>query len=124
LLVIASRQDRVFHHAPVADHRQDRIERDFDPDRVAKLEAATGRDLPIGGAQLASPSNRGWAGGRIPAVRRADRRGGGIRSLPDQVRLNLALAEEHTFGSGVIYLCYRPARESGGIRRTSPPTSA
>ena len=29
--------------------------------------------------------------------------------LPDQVRLNLALAEEHKFGSGTVYLCYRPA---------------
>ena len=24
---------------------------------------------------------------------------------PDQVRLNLALAEEHRFGSGTVYLC-------------------
>ena len=24
-------------------------------------------------------------------------------------RLNLALAEEHRFGSGTVYLCYRPA---------------
>ena len=29
--------------------------------------------------------------------------GGGTRALPDQVRLNLALAEEHTFGSGTVY---------------------
>jgi riboflavin biosynthesis pyrimidine reductase len=35
--------------------------------------------------------------------------GGGTRALPDQVRLNLALAEEHTFGSGTVYLCYRSA---------------
>ena len=35
--------------------------------------------------------------------------GGGTRSLPGQVRLNLALAGEDRFGSGVIYLCYRPA---------------
>jgi riboflavin biosynthesis pyrimidine reductase len=35
--------------------------------------------------------------------------GGGTRALPDQVRLNLALAEERTFGSGTVYLCYRSA---------------
>ena len=35
--------------------------------------------------------------------------GGGTRALPDQVRLDLALAEEHRFGSGTVYLCYRPA---------------
>ena len=35
--------------------------------------------------------------------------GGGTRALPDQVRLNLALAQERTFGSGIVYLCYHPA---------------
>jgi riboflavin biosynthesis pyrimidine reductase len=35
--------------------------------------------------------------------------GGGTRALPDQVRLNLALAEERRFGGGTVYLCYRPA---------------
>ena len=34
--------------------------------------------------------------------------GGGIRALPDQVA-NLALAGEHRFASGTVYLCYRPA---------------
>jgi riboflavin biosynthesis pyrimidine reductase len=34
---------------------------------------------------------------------------GGTRALPDQVRLNLALAEERRFGSGTVCLCYRPA---------------
>ena len=35
--------------------------------------------------------------------------GGGTRALPDQVRLNLALAQEHRFSSGTVYLCYHPA---------------
>jgi tRNA nucleotidyltransferase/poly(A) polymerase len=30
-------------------------------------------------------------------------------ALPDQVRLDLALAQEHKFGSGTVYLCYHPA---------------
>jgi len=30
-------------------------------------------------------------------------------TLPDQVRLNLALAEERRFSGGTVYLCYRPA---------------
>jgi dihydrofolate reductase len=86
-----------------------RIERDFDPDRVRELKAAADRDLTVGGAQLAAQA---IAAGLVdeyqlfvvPAVV-----GGGTRSLPDQVRLNLALAEEHRFGGGVVYLCYRPA---------------
>jgi dihydrofolate reductase len=85
------------------------IESDFDPDRVRKLKAAASSDLTVGGAQLAAQA---IAAGLVdeyqlfivPAVV-----GGGTRSLPGQVRLNLALAAEHRFGSGVIYLCYRLA---------------
>ena len=85
-----------------------RIEREFDPDRVRKLKAAAGRDLTVGGARLAAQA---IAAGLVDEyqlfVVPADV-GGGTRSLPAQVRLNLALADEHRFGSGVIYLCYRP----------------
>jgi len=86
-----------------------RIERDFNPDGVRELKAAAGRDLTVGGAQLAAQA---IAAGLVdeyqlfvvPAVV-----GGGTRALPGQVRLNLALTAEHRFGSGVIHLCYRPA---------------
>jgi hypothetical protein len=37
----------------------------------------------------------------------------GTRTLPDQARLNLTLAQEHRFGCGTVYLCYRPAQEGG-----------
>jgi hypothetical protein len=33
--------------------------------------------------------------------------GGGKRSLPDDVRLELELVDERRFGSGMIYLRYR-----------------
>ena len=86
-----------------------RIERDFDPVQVRKLKEAAGRDLTVGGSRLAAQA---IAAGLVdeyqlfvvPAVV-----GGGTRALPDQVRLNLALVQEHRFGSGVIYLCNRPA---------------
>ena len=86
-----------------------RIERSFVPDRVQKLKAAAGRDLTVGGAQLAGQAIAAGLVDKyqlfvVPAVV-----GGGTRALPGQVRLNLALAQEHRFGSGVIYLCYRPA---------------
>ena len=35
--------------------------------------------------------------------------GGGIRALPDRVRLDLALADERRFGNGTVYLRYHPA---------------
>jgi dihydrofolate reductase len=86
-----------------------RVEREFDPDQVRKLTAAAERDVTVGGAQLAGQA---IAAGLVdeyqlfivPAVV-----GGGTRALPDHVRLNLALAQEHRFGNGVVYLCYHPA---------------
>ena len=83
-----------------------RIEPDFDPDQVSKLKAAADRDLTIGGPQLAGQA---MAAGLVdeyqlfvvPAVV-----GGGARALPGQLRLNLALAQEHRFASGVVYLRY------------------
>jgi len=86
-----------------------RVERDFDPEQVQKLKEAADRDLTVSGAQLAAQA---IAAGLVdeyqlfvvPAVV-----GGGTRALPGKVRLNLALAQEHRFGGGVVYLCYRPA---------------
>ena len=86
-----------------------RIERDFNPVQVRKLKEAADRDLTVGGARLAAQA---IAAGLVdeyqlfvvPVIV-----GGGTRALPNQVRLNLALAEEHRFGSGTVYLCYRPA---------------
>ena len=91
------------------DTARTRLERDFDPGQVRKVKEAAGRDLTVGGARLAAQA---IAAGLVdeyqlfvvPAVV-----GGGTRALPDQVRLNLALAEERRFGSGTVYLRYRPA---------------
>jgi len=86
-----------------------RVEPEFDPERVSKLKAAADRDLTVGGPELAGQA---IAAGLVdeyqlfvvPAVV-----GGGTRALPDQVCLKLALAQEHRFASGVVYLCYHPA---------------
>ena len=103
--------DKIVYSAtlPSADTARTRIERDFDPDQVRKLKESADRDLTIGGAHLAAQA---IAAGLVdeyqlflvPAVV-----GGGTRALPDQARLDLALAQEHTFGGGTVYLCYRPA---------------
>jgi dihydrofolate reductase len=91
------------------DTARTRVERDFDPDQVRKLKEADDHDLTVGGPHLAAQA---IAAGLVdeyqlflvPAVV-----GGGTRALPDQARLNLSLAEERTFASGTVYLCYRPA---------------
>ncbi len=91
------------------DTARTRIERDFDPVQVRKLKEAADRDLTVGGARLAAQA---IAAGLVdeyqlfvvPAIV-----GGGTPALPDKVRLNLALTDERRFGSGTVYLCYRPA---------------
>ena len=103
--------DKIVYSATLQepDTARTRVERDFDPDQVRKLKEAASRDLTVGGARLAAQA---IAAGLVdeyqlflvPAVV-----GGGTRALPDQVRLNLTLAQERTFGSGTAYLRYHPA---------------
>jgi dihydrofolate reductase len=100
---------------PAPDTARTRVERDFDPDQIRKLKEAAGRDLTVGGAHLAAQA---IAAGlvdeyrlfTVPAIV-----GGGTRALPDHVRLDLALADQHRFGNGTVYLCYRPAELGGPV---------
>jgi dihydrofolate reductase len=95
------------------DTARTRIEPDFDPVQVRKLKETADHDLTVGGPRLAAQA---IAAGLVdeyqlfvvPAVV-----GGGTRALPDQARLNLTLAQEHRFGRGTVYLCYRPVQEGG-----------
>ena len=103
--------DKIVYSATLgtADTSRTRVERAFDPDQVRKLKETAGRDLTVGGPHLAAQA---IAAGLVdeyqlflvPAVV-----GGGTRALPDQVRLDLALADERRFGSGTVYLRYHPA---------------
>ena len=81
------------------------------PDKVVysrTLEAvSTSKNLTVGGAALAAQA---FGAGLVdechlfvaPVVV-----GGGKRSLPDGVRLELKLLEERRFGNGMVYLRYR-----------------
>ena len=84
-----------------------RIERDFDPEAVRQMKARAGRDLIVGGPELAAQAIKAglvdeWHLFVAPIVV-----GGGKRSLPDNVRLKLELIDERRFGSGMVYLYYR-----------------
>jgi dihydrofolate reductase len=84
-----------------------RIERDFDPEVVRRMTAASTRDITVGGPSLAS---RAFKAGLVdelqlfisPAVV-----GGGNPSLPGDVRLKLELLDERRFRNGTVYLHYR-----------------
>jgi dihydrofolate reductase len=84
-----------------------RIERDFDPETVRQLKASAGRDLGVGGPDLAAQAIRAGLVDEyhlflVPFVV-----GGGNQSLPDNVRVQLELLDERRFGGGVVYLRYR-----------------
>jgi dihydrofolate reductase len=87
-----------------------RLEREFDPEAVRRTKESTDRDLAVGGPGLAAHAFRAGLVDEIhlfvvPAVV-----GGGTRSLPDGVRLDLELLDERRFGNGTVHLRYRAAR--------------
>jgi dihydrofolate reductase len=84
-----------------------RIERDFDPEAVRQMKALAGRDLIVGGPELAAQAIKAGLVDEyhlfvVPIVV-----GGGKRSLPNDVRFQLELVDERRFGNGMVYLKYR-----------------
>jgi dihydrofolate reductase len=84
-----------------------RIERAFQPDAVRTMKARAGRDLTVGGPNLAAHAFEASLVDEcrlflVPVVV-----GGGKRALPEGGRMNLELIEERDFGNGTVYLRYR-----------------
>jgi dihydrofolate reductase len=84
-----------------------RIERDFDPEAVRQMKARAGRDITVGGPDLAAQATKAglvdeWHLLVTPIVV-----GGGKRALTNNVRVKLELLDERRFGSGVVHLHYR-----------------
>jgi dihydrofolate reductase len=88
------------------------LERTFDPEAIRQLKEAVEKDILIGGAELAAHAFRSGLIDEchlfiIPIIV-----GGGKPCLPDNVRLELELLEEHRFGNGVVFLRYRTRQGS------------
>lgn len=84
-----------------------RIEREFDPDVVRELKASASEDLAIGGAELAAEAFKAGVVDELQLFVAPVVVGGGKRSLPGGVRLDLDLLEERHFAAGFTYLVYR-----------------
>jgi len=87
-----------------------RIERAFEVEAVRRKKAQAGRDISVGGPGLAA---RALEAGLVDELRLFVTPivvGGGKRSLPKDVRLELELLDERRFGSGMVYLHYRTGR--------------
>jgi dihydrofolate reductase len=89
--------------------RRTRLEREFDPAAVRRLKESAERDLTVGGPELAGEAMRAGLVDELQLFVTPVVVGGGKRSLPDDVRLDLELLDERRFAGGVVYLRY--ARE-------------
>jgi dihydrofolate reductase len=83
------------------------IERDFDPEAVRQMKARAGRDITVGGPDLAAQAIKAGLVDECHLFVTPIVVGGGTQSLPDNVRLNLELLDECRFGNGVVHLHYR-----------------
>jgi len=92
-----------------------RIERDFDPEAVRQLKAAAGRDLAVGGPDLAAQAFEAGLVDELHLFVAPIVVGGGKQSLPDNVRLELELLDERRFRRGMVFLRYR---EHSSTRRS------
>lgn len=86
-----------------------RLERQFDPEAIRQLTAASVKDVMVSGPNLAAQA---WRAGLLdechlfvwPMVL-----GGRNRALPEDVRSDLTLLDEHRFTNGVVHLRYQVA---------------
>jgi len=84
-----------------------RIERDFDPAAVRQMKATGGRDITVGGPDLAAQAIKAGLVDECHLFVTPIVVGGGKQFLPDAVRLKLDLLDERRFGNGVVHLHYR-----------------
>lgn len=83
-----------------------RLERSLDPEAVRTMVAASPQDVSIAGAGLAEPAIRAGLVDEFHLFLVPTVVGGGTRFLPDGVRLDLELIEEHRFRGGFVFLRY------------------
>jgi dihydrofolate reductase len=84
-----------------------RIEREFDPETVRQMKAAAGRDITVGGPDLAAQAIKAGLVDEYHMFVAPIVVGGGKKSLPDNVSLKLELLDERRFSSGMVHLHYR-----------------
>ena len=101
--------DKVVYSRSLAEvsTRRTRLERSLDPDAVRRIKEAADRPIEIAGPGLATEAFRAGLIDElylfvVPVIV-----GGGKRALPEGVRLDLSLDDEHRFANGTVFLAYR-----------------
>ena len=90
-----------------ASSARTRIERQFDPEAIRHLKTRADHDLSVGGPTLAAHAFEAGLVDECHLFVAPILVGGGRRSLPPHVRLDLELLDERRFGNGAVYLHYR-----------------
>ena len=83
------------------------LERGFDPEAVRQMKARAGRDLSVGGPDLAAQAIKADLIDDYHLFVAPFVVGGGNQALPNDVRVPLELMDEHRFNNGVVHLHYR-----------------
>src|SRR5487761_58598 len=80
--------------------------REFDPEVIRQMKARVGRDITVGGSDLAAQAINAGLVDECHLLVAPILVGGGKPSLPKNVRLKLELLDERRFGNGVVHLHY------------------
>ena len=82
------------------------LRREFEPDAVRALLAGSATDVSIGGPTIAARALSAGLLGECRVFVHPVVVGGGTRFLPDGPQWPLALLDQHSFDSGIVYLRY------------------
>jgi len=85
-----------------------RVERTFSPGMIRQLKQTNGRDMTVGGANLAGQALTAGLVDELALLLIPVIVGGGKPALPAGARLGLELLGTRAFASGAVYLSYRP----------------
>ncbi|MGZ4801073.1 MAG: dihydrofolate reductase family protein [Acidimicrobiia bacterium] len=91
---------------PTAGSARTRIERSFDPHEVRQMKARTGRDITVGGPDLAAQAIGAGLVDECHLFLTPIVVGAGTPSLPSYVRVELELRASRRFANGVVHLHY------------------
>ncbi len=83
-----------------------RLVRRFDAEEVRRLKAEADADLSVGGPNLAAAALAAGLVDEVQMFLAPAVVGGGTRFLPNGLRLDLELLDEHRFAGGFVYLRY------------------
>ena len=100
--------DKVVFSSSLPEDRgkRTRLERSFDAAEIRAMKAAVSEDLSIGGPTLAASAFEADLVDECHLFLHPVVIGGGKRALPNGIRLELELLDEHRFTDGVVHLHY------------------